>query len=108
MLAVEFQSAEIDRRRRSPRAPLSLDGQIGKSGRTLCKVIDVSRHGARLAIHSALKRGSTIWLILPELGQIAAHVRWSDDFSAGCEFEKPLDQALVDLLVEKGATNDRG
>jgi hypothetical protein len=108
MLAAEFQSADTAGRRRSARAPIALDGQIGKSGRTLCKVIDVSRHGVRLAIHSALKQGSTIWLTLPEIGQIAAHVRWSDDFSAGIEFQKPIDQAQLDLLVEQGATNDRG
>jgi hypothetical protein len=66
MFAAEFEAAQGGTRRRSPRAPISLDAQIGKSGRTLCKVIDVSRHGVR------------------------------------------LDQELVDLLVAKGATNDRG
>jgi hypothetical protein len=108
MFAAEFEAAQVGTRRRSPRAPISLDAQIGKSGRTLCKVIDVSRHGVRLAVHSALRRGSTIWLMLPDIGHVAADVRWSDDFSAGCEFQKPLDQALVDLMVAKGATNDRG
>jgi len=99
MFAAEFEAAQIETRRRSPRAPVSIDASIGKSKRTLCKVIDVSRHGVRLGIHSALKRGSTIWLTLPKIGAVLVEVRWSNDFSAGCQFEKPLDLETLDLLL---------
>jgi hypothetical protein len=108
MFAAEFENARTDTRRRSVRAPISLDAHIGKSVRTLCKVIDVSLHGVRLAVHSELKRGSTIWLMLPDIGHVAADVRWSDDFSAGCEFHNPLDQATLDGLLAKSSAHDRG
>ena len=103
MFAAEFEAVEAGTRRRSPRAPVSLDARIGKSGRTLCKVIDVSRHGVRLAIFSALQRGSTIWLMLPEIGHVAVDVRWSDDFSAGCQFHDPLRPEVLERLLAMGA-----
>ena len=100
MFAAEFEPAETTSRRRSPRAPVLLDATIGKTRRTLCKVVDVSIHGARLQTYSALKRGSTIWLTLPVLGSIAADVMWADDFLAGCQFQKPLDIQAFERLVE--------
>lgn len=76
MFAAEFEPADSDGRRRSARAAVSLDAGLGGHGqrRTLCKVIDVSIHGARLQTYSALRKGSTIWLTLPQIGQVAADV----------------------------------
>jgi hypothetical protein len=103
MFTAEFEAAQVDGRRRSPRAPVSIDASIGKTNRTLCKVIDVSRHGVRLGVYSALARGSTIWLTLPKIGPVLVEVRWSDDFSAGCQFQKPLDEETLETLL---AEND--
>ncbi|TPG14266.1 PilZ domain-containing protein [Sphingomonas oligophenolica] len=100
MFAAEFESAKTDSRRRAPRAPVSLDARLGKAGRTLCKVVDISIHGAKLQTYSALKRGETIWLTLPEVGSIAADVMWADDFIGGCQFRKPIDADVFALLVE--------
>lgn len=99
MFAAEFEPAEPNGRRRSPRAPVSLDAHIGKAARTLCKVTDISIHGARLQTYSALTKGSTIWLTLPEAGSVAADVKWADDFVAGCQFQKPLEMDVFDKLV---------
>ena len=95
----EYEPAELGRRR-SPRAPVSLDARIGRGGldRTLCKVTDLSVHGARIQTYSGLKKGAVIWLTLPRIGQVAATVRWADDFEAGCEFQLPLDQAAFESL----------
>ena len=107
MFAAEFEPAVEGSRRRAPRAPVSLDAQIGMTGRTLCKVVDISRHGARLQTYSALKRGSTIWLMLPTVGLVAADVKWSDDFAAGCQFHKPLDvKSYVRLLGDSHPRED--
>jgi PilZ domain len=99
MFAAEFEPAEPNGRRRSPRAPVSLDAHIGKAVRTLCKVVDISIHGVRLQTYSALAKGSTIWLTLPEAGTIAADVMWSDDYLAGCQFKKPLGIDVFDRLL---------
>ena len=99
MFAAEFEPAEMQSRRRSPRAPVSLDARIGKAGRTLCKVIDISVNGARLQTYSALKCGANIWLNLPQIGQVVAEVKWADDFTAGCQFHTPLSIEAFEALV---------
>lgn len=97
----EFEPAVADDRRRAPRAPVSLDARIGRGGldRTLCKVTDLSVHGARIQTYCALKKGAMLWLTLPLVGPVVAIVRWSDDFEAGCEFQEPLDRDLFERLV---------
>lgn len=101
MFAAEFEPAETNGRRRSPRAPVSFDAHLGQGGlgRTLCKVVDLSVHGARLQTYSGLKRGITIWLTLPEIGPVAADVMWADDFIAGCQFRTPLNPDAFEKLA---------
>lgn len=101
MFAAEFEPALADGRRRSPRAPVSLDAKIGRGGldRALCRVVDLSIHGARLQTYSSLRAGSMIWLTLPKVGQLAAKIVWADDFVAGCQFQTPLDEATFNAIV---------
>ena len=96
----EFEPAQRDERRRVPRAPVSLDAKIGRGGldRALCKVTDLSIHGARLQTYSTLRKGTMIWLTLPIVGPVVATIRWSDDFEAGCEFHEPLDRPVFETL----------
>jgi hypothetical protein len=102
MFAAEFEPAETSSRRRSLRAPVSFDARLGRGGlcRALCKVVDVSMHGARLSTYSALVRGSTIWLTLPGVAHVAADVKWADDFLAGCQFHKALTQDQLAALID--------
>jgi hypothetical protein len=102
MFAAEFEPADNEGRRRSARASVSLEAGLGAfgRGRTLCKVVDVSIHGARLQTYSALKKGSTIWLTLPSIGHVAAEVKWADDFAAGCQFQRPLDTEKFEQLLQ--------
>jgi len=104
MFAAEFEPAISTGRRRSPRAPVSLDARVGRGGydRALCKVTDISLHGARLQTYSALKKGSMIWLTLPRLGQVAATIVWADDFEAGCQFYESLNDQAFATLVDYG------
>ena len=92
MFAAEFEPAETNGRRRSVRAPVSFDARFGQGGlgRALCRVVDISLHGARIQTYSALRKGTTIWLTMPEVGPVAADVMWADDYTAGCQFQKPI------------------
>ena len=101
MFAAEFEPAVIENRRRTPRAPVSLDAKLGRGGleRALCKVVDLSMHGARLQSYSEMKRGSTIWLTLPGLAPIAADVVWAEDFVAGCQFREALTVGQFEGLI---------
>lgn len=104
MIAAEFEPV-VQSRRRSARAPISLDAKIGRGGldRALCKVTNVSLHGAKLHTYSPMKKGSSIWLTLPRIGQVIAKIMWADDFEAGCQFEDPLDDAAFAALVGANA-----
>lgn len=101
MFAAEFEPAQTDGRRRSPRAPVSFDARVGKGGlgRTLCKVVDISLHGCRLQTYSAMRKGETIWLNLPLIGPVAANVMWADDFTAGCQFQAAIDKDAFETLL---------
>ena len=90
-ISAEFEPAIVNRRK-SPRAPVSLDAKLGRGGldRTLCRITDLSQHGARIRSYSALKKDMVIWLTVPGVGQIAATIKWADDYEAGCLFREPL------------------
>lgn len=102
-IRAEFEPA-LMAKRRNARAPVSLDAKLGRGGldRTLCRITDLSRDGARISSYSALKKDSMIWLTLPGIGAVAALVRWADDFHAGCQFAEPLADYQFDILVEVG------
>ncbi len=99
-ITAEFEPAVLGRRR-APRAPVSLDAKVGRGGldRALCKVVDLSTHGAKIETYSAVRRDSMIWLTLPHVGHWAARVVWSNDFEAGLEFQIPLSEDEFELLV---------
>ncbi|MEG3122558.1 PilZ domain-containing protein [Sphingomonas sp. GB1N7] len=101
MFAAEFESAEVTGHRSATRTAVSLNARVGRGGfyRTLCKVTDLTIHGARLQTYSAMRKGDTIWLTLPLVGQVAATVMWADDFEAGCRFGHPLDMHAFEELT---------
>jgi hypothetical protein len=111
MFAAEFEPAITigGSMRRSTRAPVSLDARIGRGGldRTLCRVTDISLHGARLHTYSPLDKGAVIWLTLPQLGQVCATIVWADDFVAGCSFHEPLDDAVFAKFADTHAEAER-
>ena len=101
MFAAEFEPAEFSGRRRSPRSSVNIDADMDRGGlaRALCKVLDISIHGAKLQTYTALRRGSTIWLRLPQVGAVAARVVWATDFAAGCQFQTPLAPDAFESLA---------
>ena len=107
MFAAEFEPAEVTGHRSTSRAPVSINARVGRGGfyRTLCKVTDLSMHGARLQTYSARRKGDTIWLTLPLIGQIAATVMWADDYEAGCRFGHPLDADAYETLAALATPN---
>ena len=102
MFAAEFEPAPDDIRRRALRAPDSFRSPSGGGlARALCKVMDLSIHGARLSTYSALRKGMSIWLTLPGIGPVGADVTWADDFDAGCRFHAPLDPSIFERLLHR-------
>ena len=50
-----------------------------------------------------MKRGQSIWLTLPRIGQVVAEIMWADDFTAGCQFRKPLTAEQLAILLDPDA-----
>jgi len=102
-ISSEYEPAVVNRRQ-APRAPVSLDAKLGRGGldRTLCRIVDLSLQGARVRSYSALRKDQVIWLTLPGVGQVAATVKWADDFEAGCLFREPLAEHVLEMLLAIG------
>ncbi len=72
--------------------------QRGASGVTV-QVLDLSTHGFRAATHLELQSGTDVWLKLPGLESLHAHVVWMRGHLLGCEFVRPLHPAVLDMIV---------
>ena len=83
MFAAEFEPLQPPSRRRSKRAAVAVETEYESDGmaRALCKVLDISAHGARLETYTELQCGMTIGLRLPKIGQVIARVVWATDFA---------------------------
>ena len=87
--------------RRSARTAVDMPGRISTEGswRSVCRIADLSCHGARLSTFSALARGTVLWINLAGLPARKAEVIWADEYNAACQFYQPLDQHAVTSLV---------
>lgn len=104
-ITAEYVPDPAQGRRRSERAAVALQARVAHAGlaRTICRVSDVSQHGARLETYSPLALGTHILLTLPRIGAHGATVMWANDFSAGCAFDEALDDDAFGALVDAGA-----
>jgi hypothetical protein len=78
-------------------APGSLAALTG--GRSLVRVADISRRGARIETYTRLERGAELTLFIPGAAPLPGRIAWAGDFAAGLAFLKPLDEATLDDLV---------
>ncbi|MDZ7894113.1 MAG: PilZ domain-containing protein [Sphingobium sp.] len=100
-------SAEInirtESRRRSVRAAVAMEVEIdGETfSRGICRVLDISIHGARVQTYSPLTKRSTIGIAIPGQERKKAIVMWVDDLEAGCQFDTPIDPAALEELLKR-------
>ncbi len=77
-----------------------MPGRVGDDGaRSICRVLDLSIAGARVQTYQQLVQHSVVMLTLPGQPARRARIVWSDDYTAGCAFEVPLAEAVLDDLV---------
>lgn len=91
------------RERRARRTKVSLDAglrQRGASGVTV-EMLDLSTHGFRVRTHLLLEPGADIWLKLPGLEALHAHVAWAEGTELGCAFAQPLHPAVLEMVVRR-------
>ncbi|WP_374146507.1 PilZ domain-containing protein [Sphingomonas sp. 28-63-12] len=87
--------------RRSTRSKVDMPGRVTTEGswRSVCRIADLSRHGARLSTFTALTRGTVVWLNIAGHPARKAEIVWADEFNAACQFYQPLDERAVIALV---------
>ncbi len=89
--------------RRSQRVSVELGAglrQRGASGISV-QITDLSVTGFRAATHLTLEPGTDVWLRLPGLEPYHAKVAWNRGYHVGCAFERPLHQAVLDMIIKK-------
>jgi hypothetical protein len=89
--------------RKSQRVPVELGAGLRQRGATgvSVQIMDLSVNGFRAATHLELARGVDVWLRLPRLEPYHAKVVWTEGLLIGCEFERPLHPAVLDMIVKE-------
>jgi hypothetical protein len=88
-------------RRRTGRFAVSLSATLRERGRSgfSVRLVDVSALGCRIELSSDLPADSWVWLKLPGLEARYSRIAWSRGGFAGVEFEAPLHEAVIDVLL---------
>jgi hypothetical protein len=85
------------------------DERIGARGDATCRrgthrervqISDISRQGARFTFRTPYHPGMQVWLRLPYLEPLEAHVIWVAGFEAGCRFAAPLHPAIFAVVAQ--------
>lgn len=91
------------RERNADRLAVSVRADLRQRGAGAVSVgiLDLSTHGFRVDTHLKLDVGTQIWLRLPGLEAMPAHVAWIDGHCAGCSFDRPLHPAVLAMIVDR-------
>ena len=65
-------------------------------------VRDISARGLLLETEDGVTLDPTVWVSLPEAGEVEANVIWQGDKLAGCRLDIHLSQATIDAVRAKG------
>jgi hypothetical protein len=89
--------------RKSPRVSIQGEVQLRRSGQHnyVVNIFDISREGCRTEFVERPSLDETVWIKFEGLEALEATVCWTEGFSAGLEFVRPIYPAVLDLLVER-------
>ncbi len=71
--------------------------QVGAQS-IIADIRDLSRTGFRAEWPHGKNVGDKIWLTLPTLAPLAAHVVWTSGFEIGCKFEVAIHPAIFERV----------
>lgn len=97
---VWLEPASWVNRRQLERVDLGLPAILNRPNQYRSKVVlaDISTHGCRVDA-GGLRLGDRVWIHLPTLEAVCAHVAWATPEEAGLEFRQPLHPAVVAHLA---------
>jgi hypothetical protein len=97
----ELSQIPVSDGRKAERRIVNLAGALRESGARTLKivVIDISLGGFKADTPEPLEEGSEVWLKLSGFEAKRSRVVWTNGKEIGCEFEWPLHQRELDLIV---------
>lgn len=89
-----------DDRRYALRAPVSIDAELRRAGRTPFGVVirDLSRTGCRAETLSRVIEGDRVWITLPGFNALEGIIRWSTVRGFGCEWQSTIHASVFDHI----------
>lgn len=90
-------------RRIAERAPVAIEADLRKPGRTSFKVYvrDLSQTGCRAETLTKTYDGDRVWLTLPGFAPIEGVIRWSNSRGFGLEWAAPLHGSVFDHIRQR-------
>lgn len=92
-----------DEARRAERIPLHADIDFRRTGehRWRVNIVDLSRQGCRVELPVRVSVDDVTWVSFPGLESLQGKVCWVKEWTAGIEFQKPLHDAVFDMLQKR-------
>ena len=97
----ELSQLPIGDGRKAERRIVNLAAALREDGaRTAAIVVlDISTGGFKAEVPEEIEEGSEVWLKIPGWEAKRSRVKWRRDKEAGCEFETPLHDSELQLVV---------
>jgi PilZ domain len=97
---VDVPPDSLDNRRNAARAPVSIEADLRKTGRTPFKIClrDLSQTGCRADTLTKTYVGDRIWLTLPSFAPIEGVIRWVTPHGFGCQWAAPIHASVFDHI----------
>ena len=90
-------------RRRNPRLSLDADVEFRrrKEAHYSVRMQDLTPEGCKITPPERVDAGELVWVQLPSLESLSSHVKWTNDWQSGVEFDRPMHPAVFDLLAAR-------
>ena len=97
----ELSQLPIGDGRKAERRIVNLAAALREEGAKTAQIVvlDISIGGFKAEVSEPVEEGSEVWLKIAGAEAKRSKVVWAKDKDIGCEFETPLHQAELDLIV---------
>ena len=97
----ELSQLPIGDGRKAERRIVNLAAALREEGarRAPIVVLDISSGGFRAEVPDEIHENSEVWLKLPGFEAKRSRVIWKREKEAGCEFESPMHESDLELIV---------
>jgi hypothetical protein len=97
----ELSQLPIGDGRKAERRIVNLAAALREDGAKTSQIVmlDISAGGFKAEVGEDIEEGSEVWLKLPGFEAKRSRVVWRRGTEAGCEFESPLHDREIELIV---------